>query len=279
MDKIEFYMDNKIGEKFEVIETKLRNSFQAMKVDNIEIKEKIKDIEKFLEDSDAAKLMKDFDNFKAEVLMDLNDLKKSLTKSIDDLDEKAMRPLEAKMVELTKKISKQDLKNTIKKELYGDFDARLDKKYVKFSDKVSSIKGDIASYKRRVEENAKQAEEMADNIKNALREEMDNHAKSLSKSVSNYSSSSKRELSNTKINLARNLQSETKLREEEIAKLENQIRYLKGRITSLSNQETKVEDVKKEDVKKETKEKFKAKKLQKVEGKGFLTKIVDSLSD
>jgi hypothetical protein len=35
------------------------------------------------------------------LIIDLNDLKKLLVKSIDDLDNKAMRPLEAKMAEFS----------------------------------------------------------------------------------------------------------------------------------------------------------------------------------
>jgi DNA repair exonuclease SbcCD ATPase subunit len=165
-----------IENKFSLIERRLKNSFQAIKKDNNSIKEKIQVLEDFYKKLDFNK--------------ELEKIKQSLEKDI--LENKEQTNL------LKLKISKKDIKEEIKKEIFPIFENKL-KVFVK-KEKIDSE---------------------LNNLRDSFEEKINNEDVLIKKIQDNFEELKKEN--------EKNLIELDRKNKEEIKKLKKQISYLKGR--------------------------------------------------
>jgi hypothetical protein len=144
MEAVKGYIDEKVEDKFKLIENKLRNSFQAVKEDNELIKEKLKELGEGIEASNSRKVLKDFDKFRAEVLMDLDQIKDQIKNNAEELRINSIVPVKdevkAMRKELNKKNIKEDVKNQLRKEVLVEFEKKIDNRWKEFSEESKEMK-------------------------------------------------------------------------------------------------------------------------------------------
>jgi myosin heavy subunit len=316
MEHLNEGINNRIEEKFNLIENKLRNSFQAIKQDNDFIKKKIQELNILFETGNTSKVLTDFNKLRAETNLDFADLKKTLTSNIESL----------------KKNIKEEVKTSLRKEVYSEFEKKIDKKFEKFEKTSKNTKDDFSFHKKDIQKQVDCMGKRVNDFQDSLNRNLEDKKTETVNQVKTQNSSLKRDVSNWKRYFSERIDSDLKARDEKITKLEHQIAYLKGRIKSNSEQEytievtkedkNKVKNKKSEDKnltekrnrlremfanvvnsladpdnssnhKKNNKQQYKSvikpvkknknlkevKKLEKSNDKNFLTKIVDSLSD
>lgn len=242
MVNIQEHIDQRIEGRFEIIENKLRNSFQAIKQDNDFIKKKIQELNTIFENSNSKKVMTDFDKLKSDTTLDFNDLKKTITSNVENLRK-----------EINKKNIKEDVKSTLRKEVYSEFEKRIDKKFEKFENCSKDIKNDFSFHKKDIQKQVDCMGERVNDFQDSINKNVEEKAQTTVKEVKTQNSSLKSDVSKWKRYFSERIDEDLKARDEKITKLERQIAYLKGRINSNSDQEFVVEVSKEKEAKKPTK--------------------------
>jgi hypothetical protein len=133
-----------IDEKFNLIESKLRNSFQAVKSHNESIMNKVQDLENLFDKAGAKKLLVEFEKLKANLILDINDVKKQTSDSISNFTEKEIKPIKKQVLNLEKK----EIKSALKTELSKELENKIDKKFEKFEKRTEAIRKDVLGYKK-----------------------------------------------------------------------------------------------------------------------------------
>lgn len=242
MVNIQEHIDQRIEGRFEIIENKLRNSFQAIKQDNDFIKKKIQELNTIFENSNSKKVMTDFDKLKSDTTLDFNDLKKTITSNVENLRK-----------EINKKNIKEDVKSTLRKEVYSEFEKRIDKKFEKFENCSKDIKNDFSFHKKDIQKQVDCMGERVNDFQDSINRNVEEKAQTTVKEVKTQNSSLKSDVSKWKRYFSERIDEDLKARDEKITKLERQIAYLKGRINANSDQEFVVEVTKEKEAKKPAK--------------------------
>lgn len=310
MEQVRKYLDERIDEKINLIEDKLRNSFQAIKKDNEFIKDKIKELGESIASSNSVKVFREFDKFRADIKVDFNEIKSNVEKSISEFKKNEVEPLGKEFGALRKEISKQnvkeDIKNHLRKEVYAEFEKKIDKRFEKISSVEKEMKKDVSSYKKEVLGKTDYAIENLNATASGLRKNIEDEKEAFARVVKSRNSSLEREFSQLKNKISDKLYASFEERDEKIVKLERQVSYLKGKVNSdvpvipefkeVEKQRKEMEkaaktlevEAEKADKKKPffirvlTGKKASAKKdfkkLDRDDGKTFSSKIVDSMS-
>lgn len=272
MVNVQEHIDQRIEGRFEIIENKLRNSFQAIKQDNDFIKKKIQELNTIFEGSNSKKVLNEFDKFRGDITIDFNDIKKTLTTDVSALRK-----------EINKKNIKEDVKTTLRKEVYSEFEKRIDKKFEKFENCSKDIKSDFTFHKKDIQKQVDCMGERVNDFQDSINKNVELAASTTVKEVKTQNSSLKSDVSKWKKYFSERIDEDLKARDEKITKLERQIAYLKGRINSNSEQEFVVEVTKEKEVKKSANVKVDQKKNAILEKRTKLREmfanIVNSLAD
>lgn len=295
-------VDSRINEKFNIIEDKLRNSFHAMKNDNELIKSRIKELSELIEKSSTNKVLIEMDKLRANVLLDINQIKENTKKSLLDFSQNDIMPLRKEVKdlrsEINKKNLKEDIKNQLRKDLLTEFEKKIDKRFEKFDNKTKEVKDEVAEYRKSTLKKAEDLYSSFEESSNSLKESLENTNENFIGKVRKESSSLKRDFSSWRKYFDEKIDDKLNEKDERIEKLERQISYLKGRINSLGGKDVKdekkgiesifgklMEGLSSEDVVVEKKLAKPAKKKSvKVENKrdktrGFFSGIINSLAD
>jgi hypothetical protein len=238
MEQVKKYLDERIDQKFNLIEDKLRNSFQAMKKDNEFIKDKIKELGESVASSNSARVFREFDKFRADVKVDFNEIKGNVEKSISEFKKNDVSPLKEEFGALKKEISKQNVKNEIKgqlrKEIYSEFEKKIDNKFEKFSGVAKETSKDVASYRKDVLNKTNYAIENLNATSNSLKQVVEGEKEAFARVVKARNSSLDKEFSKLKVNISDKLYSAFEERDQKIEKLERQVSYLKGKVKEVN---------------------------------------------
>ena len=181
-----------IDRKFQVIEDKLRNSFQAIKKDKEEMEKKISVLSSNLNKIGSGE--------------EIGELRAYFQKEINFLKEKVSENAE-KTEKLDSKIDKTDIKSNVRKEIEPIFDKKIEKQREKSQEEKEKLEKRIKELENEFNSDIRQqelnTERTIDKIENSLRKLQEEFERKISNSE--------------KKNL------------EEIKTLKRQIVYLKGR--------------------------------------------------
>jgi DNA repair exonuclease SbcCD ATPase subunit len=243
-----------IERKFESIEDKLRNSFQAIKKDKEKLEKELSSLQDQLNNMSYSK--------------EISELRVYFQKEINLLKERVF-DAEDKTKKLDSKLDKQDLKGSVKRELESIFDKKFDKELERQRNKVEDEKNEILV-------KIKQLEKSFDG-------EIRNQESKTDRSIQQAQDS----LEKLQVDFKRKIADSRQESLDEIQSLKRQIAYLKGRVGK--EQEAKptqpnvfsrlVDGLADEEVKVKKIVTKPLKKTVKSNKKGFLTKVVDSLAD
>jgi hypothetical protein len=158
--------DKKIEEKFNVIESKLKNSFQGVKRDIDSISIKIQELNNLIDKTGARKVLTEFEKLKANTRLDIEDIRKKTSDSVISVSEKEIKPLKAQI----KKLEEKEIKSSLKAELTQDLSKKIDQKFEKFEKRTEQLRKDVEGYK-------KYSDESIENKFNSFRENADKFIK------------------------------------------------------------------------------------------------------
>lgn len=155
-------LDKKVEDKFNIIESKLRNSFQGVKKDIDSISIKIQELNNLIDKTGARKVLTEFEKLKANTILDVNDIRKKTSDSIVTFSEKEIKPLKAQI----KKLEEKEIKSSLKTELTQDLNKKIEQKFEKFEKRTEQLRKDVEGYK-------KYSDEAIENKFNSYRENLD----------------------------------------------------------------------------------------------------------
>lgn len=242
---VEKIVEEKLKERVNLIEEKLRNSFKLVKQDNLEIKEKLNELKGIFSKT----------NFNERI----DSIKKEVDKNINLINEK-INQNEEKVSSLEKEISKQNIKREIERSLFSVLNKKIEVNYSKqkavLEKQVRDIESEIKMMRNAFRE------EMDSKERNFLylREELNKRLEELSFKISTL----KDELLNffeKKFDEEKN--SINKRFDEEKENFDKKIASINGRIGNLNK------NLKNKEVSEKNKK----------EKKNIFSKIVDSLAD
>jgi len=234
MEQAKRYLDERIEEKFKLVEDKLRNSFQAIKKDNEFIKNKIKELGENIDRSNSAKVFTELDKFKAEVKIDLNQIAEQISNSTAELKDIEIEPINEDIKQIKRELNKKDIRNDIRdqlrKEIYAEFEKKINNEFEKFSDTTKDIKQNVSAYKKEVLNRVDYATENLEETSNGLKQIIEEEKEAFARTVKSRNDSLEREFSKLKDKISEKLYASFEERDEKIKKLEGQMAYFKGKL-------------------------------------------------
>ncbi|VVB79379.1 Uncharacterised protein [uncultured archaeon] len=155
-------LDKKIEDKFEIIESKLRNSFQAVKIDMASISTKIQELNSLIDKTGARRVLTEFEKLKANVILDVNDIRKKTSDSLTSFCDREIKPLKSQI----DKLEKKEIKSSLKIELTQELNKKIEQKFEKFEKRTEQLRKDVEGYKR-------YSDEAIENKFNSYKENLD----------------------------------------------------------------------------------------------------------
>ena len=132
---IEKIVETKIQDKVSLVESKLRNSFRAVKEDNDQIKKSLANL------TEAIRRREEAGGLKEEV----RQLGLRIDKRVTEDDQ-----LNAKLDVIRKEISKEGVKDSVKKDLSEHFDKKISNSVEKLDKRAKELREEMGNYKKSV---------------------------------------------------------------------------------------------------------------------------------